>query len=89
MIIQQALLPHKHVSFSQSTLAVAGRIRRLLSQPRGIDELWSIINHNAEEWPQKPSFTQMILAIDVLFAIKQVDATADGHIFRIDKGGRL
>lgn len=31
----------------------------------------------------------MILAIDVLFAIKQVDATADGHIFRIDKGGRL
>ena len=86
MIIQPALLPHKHVSFCESTLAVAGRIRQLITEPRSVDELWSMISHNAEDWPRNPSFTQMVLAIDVLFAIKQIQSTADGRIFRVDKG---
>ena len=86
MIIQPALLPHKHVSFSESTLAVAGRIRQLITEPRSVDELWSLVSHNAEDWPHKPSFTQMVLAVDVLFAIKLIRVTTDGRVIRIDKG---
>jgi len=33
-----------------------------------------------------PSFTQVVLAIDVLFAIKQIAATPDGRVFRVDQG---
>jgi hypothetical protein len=81
MIIQTALLPHKHVQFSESTLAIAGRIRQLVAEPRSVDELWSLINHN--DWPRTPSFTQVVLAIDVLFAIKQIAATPDGRVYRV------
>ena len=86
MIIQTALLPHKHVQFSESTLAIAGRIRQLVAEPRSVDELWSLINHNAENWNCSPSFTQMVLAIDVLFAIKQIAATPDGRVYRVGQG---
>jgi hypothetical protein len=85
MIIQTALLPHKHVQFSESTLAIAGRIRRLITEPRSVDELWSLISHNAEDWPSIPSFTQIVLAIDVLFAIKQIAVTTDGRVFGVDQ----
>jgi len=84
MIIQTALLPHKHVKFSESTLAIAGRIRQLVAEPRSVDELWSLINHN--DWPRTPSFTQLVLAIDLLFAIKQIAATRDGRVYRTGQG---
>ena len=86
MIIQTALLPHKHVQFSESTLAIAGRVRQLVSEPRSVDELWSIISHNGDDWPRSPSFTQLVLAIDVLFAIKQIAATSEGRVFRVGQG---
>jgi hypothetical protein len=86
MIIQTALLPHKHVQFSESTLAIAGSIRQMVAEPRSVDELWSLINHNAEDSSRTPSFTQVVLAIDVLFAIKQIAATPDGRVFRVDQG---
>jgi hypothetical protein len=86
MIIQTALLPHKHVQFSESTLALAGRIRQMVAEPRSVDELWSLINHNAEDWPRTPSFTQVVIAIDVLFAIKQIAATPDGRVYRSGQG---
>lgn len=81
MNIQTALLPHKHVRFCESTIAVAGRIRRLLVQPRNVDELWAMISNNADDWPSLPSFTQVVLALDVLYAIGEVEATGDGRVF--------
>ncbi len=86
MIIQTALLPHKHVQFSESTLAIAGRIRQLVAEPRSVDELWSLISHKAEDWPRTPSFTQVVLAVDVLFAIKQIAVTPDGRVYRVGQG---
>jgi hypothetical protein len=86
MSIQTALLPHKHVRFSESTLAVAGRIRTLLVEPRSVDELWSMVSHNADRWPSKPSFTQLVLALDVLYALGEIGATEDGRVFRIQNG---
>jgi hypothetical protein len=83
MNIQTALLPHKHVRFSESTLALAGRIRMLLVQPRSVDELWSMVSHNADRWPSVSSFTQLVLALDVLYAIGQVNATVDGRVFNV------
>jgi hypothetical protein len=86
MIIQTALPPHKHVQFRESTLAIAGHIRQLVVEPRSVDELWSLINHNAADWPRTPSFTQVVLAIDLLFAIRQIAATPEGRVFRLGQG---
>lgn len=83
MNIQTALLPHKHVRFSESLIGVAGMVRRRLDQPRTIDELWAILESEADEWPSRPSFSHLVLAIDVLFAIKQVRTAPDGRVIAI------
>lgn len=85
MNIRTALLPHKHVRFSESTVALAGLVRELLTEARTVDELWVLIDQKRTEWPAKPSFTDIILAVDVLFAIKQVKAVSEGRVGRIDK----
>lgn len=83
MNIQTAILPHKHVRFSESLLGIAGFIRQRLNQPRTVDELWTTVETAGKQWPSHPSFTEVVLAVDVLFAIKQVRASADGRIVAI------
>ncbi|MBT8420683.1 MAG: hypothetical protein KJO08_07465, partial [Gammaproteobacteria bacterium] len=83
MNTQTALLPHKHVRFSESIIALAGFIRNTLVEPRTIDELWSDITRPSTPWPAKPSFIHLILAVDVLFAIHQIETAPGGRIRRV------
>jgi hypothetical protein len=85
MNIQTALLPHKHVPFSESLIGVAGFVRRRLIEPRSVDELWAMVESEATDWPSRPSFTQVILAVDVLFSIGQVRSAPDGRISAVKK----
>lgn len=85
MKIQAALLPHKHIKFSDSIIALAGFARSLLDQPKSIDELWVEIMKNANQWVTKVTFTHLVLAIDVLFAIKQIESISNGRLIRIVK----
>lgn len=80
MSIQNALLPHKHVRFCDSVLALSGYLRQLLVEPRTIDELWTLVDRDNSGWPARPSFNHVVLAIDVLFAIGQVRAGQDGRV---------
>jgi hypothetical protein len=82
MNIQTALLPHKHTTFSESLLGTAGLLRSLLVEPRSIDELWSMVQTDAESWPARPSFTEVLLAVDLLFCIGQVSPSRDGRVRR-------
>ncbi|ENX11105.1 ABC-three component system middle component 6 [Acinetobacter variabilis] len=72
------MLPHKHVRFSSSLVTVAGYINTLLVAPMTIEELWKIVEFNNTTSVIKPNFTQLVLAIDLLFAIKQIEASTDG-----------
>lgn len=80
MSIQTILLPHKHVRFSDSIVGLAGHLRGLLNEPRTVDELWSLVDGKTTSWPGSVSFTNLVLAIDVLFAIGQVELTADSRV---------
>ena len=40
MNTQTMLLPHKHIRFSNSLVAIAGYIRTIIDEPISIDELW-------------------------------------------------
>jgi hypothetical protein len=83
MNIRTALLPHKHVRFSESIVALAGLVRKLLTEPRTIDELWAVIEQNATDWPSRPSFAELLFAADVLFAIRQIAVANDGRLRRL------
>ncbi len=79
-----ALLPHSHIKFCESIIALAGFVRKLLeAAPKNVDELWVEITKNTNQWFAKVSFTHLILAIDVLFAIKQIESLSDGRFKRI------
>jgi hypothetical protein len=83
MNIQQALLPHKHVRFSESTIAVAGFLRALLDEPRTIEELETLLH--GPRWPRRPSFTEIVFAADILYAIKEIRLLPDGRLERRHK----
>lgn len=84
MNIQTALLPHKHVSFSQSLIGIAGLLLRFLSEPRSVDELWALTK-SIEGWPSKPSFSEVVLSLDLLFCVGQISMFTDGRVQRVAK----
>ncbi|MDR2604700.1 MAG: hypothetical protein LBC55_05030 [Desulfovibrio sp.] len=75
------LLPNKHVLFCESITALAGYIRTLPAKPRTLDELWADIKRDAASWPGRPSPDDVVYALDVLFALKQVTMLDDGRRF--------
>ncbi|WP_071944373.1 ABC-three component system middle component 6 [Halomonas aestuarii] len=86
MKIQAIISPHKHVRFSASLVGLAGAVRYLLDEPRTLDELWALIESDKLRLPHKPTFTQMVLSLDVLCALKVVDLDFEGRVFLNDEG---
>lgn len=80
MTIRTALIPHKHVRFSDSIIGLSGHLRNLLIEPHTLDELWAQIDSDTSPWKSRPSFSHLILAVDVLFAIGVVKLVGDGRI---------
>lgn len=75
MTILTSFMPNKHILFSNSLLAIAGLVRtNLRNAPKTVDELWlEIKNHSTEDSLIKLDFTQLILALNLLFAINQLN----------------
>lgn len=72
MTILTSFMPNKHILFSDSLLAVAGLLRsKLMDKPLTLDELWLTIKHDHSII--SPDFTEVVLAIDILYAIKQIN----------------
>lgn len=83
MNIQTALLPHKHTAFSRSVIGVAGLLLTLLDEPRSLDELMTAAAAQGQRWPDKPTFTEVLLGVYVLFAIKQVHLVDGDRIQKV------
>ncbi len=84
MIIQTTLLPHKHVRFCNSLIGIAGFVLSLLNEPRTLDELWVLIDRDNSNWYSRPPFEHVVLAVDILFAIGQIEFVHDNRIRRIE-----
>lgn len=84
MKIQTMILPNKHIRFANSLVAIAGYVKNYLNEPRNVDELWALVNSDSNII--SPTFTQLILAIDLLFAIKVVNSDFEGRIHLIHEG---
>jgi hypothetical protein len=81
MDVQTALSPNKHILFRESLVALAGHIRALPAKPRTLDELWADLNRDASLRPGRLSLDDVVYALDVLFALKQVTMLDDGRRF--------
>jgi hypothetical protein len=77
-----SLVPHKHVRFCDSLIGLAGFLLPLLEESCTPDELWAKLQHKKSGWFGKISFTSMLFAIDILYAIKQIEITEGCRIRR-------
>lgn len=83
MSIPIPLIPHKHIRFSESILLLAGFVRtHILDRPQTLDELWTRLQSLRKDhvWLDDVSFSRLVLAVDVLFAIGQIDSIKDDYI---------
>ena len=83
MNIRTALFPHKHVRFCDSLIGLAGFVLGFLDEPRTIDEIMVLLAKNSEKWPGHFSFAYTVLALDILYALKQIELTDGDRIIRI------
>jgi hypothetical protein len=70
--LRLAVAPHDHVRFCDSVVGLAGKIRSLISVPRTIDELHSLLNRNDSGWPGQVDFEKVTLAVTLLYAVGAV-----------------
>ena len=80
--LRLAVAPDKHVRFSSSIVALAGRIRQELSHPKTLDELHTILSRPDSGWLEKPTITQLALAATLLHAIDDVQLVHGDRIRR-------
>lgn len=77
--VREAFLPGKHVRFCDSLVGLAGFILQHLGVPCTIDEIFSIVKKD-KSWPGVVSFASVLLAVDILYALKQVEIIVGDRI---------
>ena len=76
------ILPDKHIRFSESLLGLGALVLESLDTPISIDALWNELHSQMERgvFPAKHSFDNLVLTVDILFAVGAI---------RLDRNGRL
>ena len=83
MNIPTALVPHKHIAFSRSLIGIAGLLLGVLDEPRTLEELMVLSANGPTKWPYHPSFTEVLLAVYILFALKQVQLVQGDRLQKV------
>lgn len=78
--LRLAVAPHDHTRFCDSAVALAGRIRSMLSEPRTLDEIHALLRRPDAAWPGEPTLAQIALAATLLHAIRAAEAVGDDRI---------
>lgn len=81
------ILPTKHISLSESIFGLAGILLKNLNNPKTIDELWCLYSKKYNEKPRFPAyhnFDNIVLAINLLYAMGVIDINEKGELLRCD-----
>jgi hypothetical protein len=77
------LMPDKHIGFAESLIGLGSFVLDNLKTPKDIDLLWKLFeNARGKEFPAFHSFDNLLLAVDMLFAINAVHMLDNGKLER-------
>lgn len=78
------LMPDKHINFSESLLGLGSFVLDALTVPQTIDDLWDRYGKSwkAGNYPSPHTFENLVLAIDVLFAVGAVHEPDQSGVLR-------
>ena len=78
-----ALLPDKHVGFSESLLGLGALVLQRLDRPKTLDELWQELRHHPSIRDRANGTIRLetlSLAVTVLFCIGATRLNSDGKV---------
>jgi len=77
------LLPDKHIGFAESLVGLGSFILQNLAVPQDIDALWRAFEKvRGTDYPAYHSFDNMVLAVDMLYAINAIGMDQSGKLIR-------
>lgn len=78
------VLPDKHIRFSESLLGLGALVLESLNVPKNIDALWDELRSRMgdNEFPARHSFDNLVLAVDILFAVGAITLNRSGRLVR-------
>jgi len=78
------VLPDKHIRFSESLLGLGALVLESLDVPKSIDALWDELHSwmGSDEFPARHSFDNLVLTVDILFAIRAIAPDRNGRLER-------
>jgi hypothetical protein len=73
------LMPDKHIRWQESLLGFSSYILECLAVPQSVDDLWERYQLDLEHgrYVANQSFGNLVLALDVLFAVGAIDISPD------------
>lgn len=75
------LLPDKHIGFAESLIGLGSFVLQDLVSPKDVDALWkSFEKVRGDQFPAFHSFDNLVLTVDMLFAIGAVNLREDGKL---------
>jgi hypothetical protein len=76
------LLPEKHINFSESLWGLGGVILKILEKPKYLDDLLNDYQKidNSKSFPASHSINEVVLALDLLFAIGAITKNEKGEL---------
>lgn len=77
------LLPDKHIGFAESLIGLGSFILDDLRNAKDVDTLWkSFEKVRGNVFPAYHSFDNLVLAVDVLFAMGAIELQSNGKLMR-------
>ena len=78
------LIPHKHVRFCDSIVAIAGLLKQIIDKPMRVDEVWIKLKDEIkkQKWPVKyVSFETVWVALIMLYALNVIEKGEEDIIY--------
>jgi hypothetical protein len=80
------ILPDKHISFAESLLGLSTFVLENLIEPKTIDVLWQNFEMvRLKEYWAYHSFDNMVLTVNMLYALGMVEIFSDGTLKLVKK----
>jgi len=78
------VLPDKHIRFAESLLGLGALVLETLDAPKSIDAVWKEVHSRMQcgAFPAAHTFDNLVLSVDVLFAVRAVALNRDGRLVR-------
>ena len=78
------VLPDKHIRFAESLLGLGALVLETLDAPKSIDTLWKEVHSSMQggAFPATHTFDNLVLSVDILFAVGAVALNRDGRLER-------